>query len=59
MLTYALRRGLKPYDRRTVETIHRAVAADGYHFQTLVHRDRAKACRFKRGGAKTLPEELR
>jgi hypothetical protein len=38
MLTYALRRGLKPYDRRTVETIHRAVTADGYHFRTLVHQ---------------------
>ena len=36
--TYALRRGLKPYDRRTVESIHRAVAADGYHFRTLVHQ---------------------
>jgi hypothetical protein len=38
MLTYALRRGLKPYDRRTVETIHRAVTDDGYHFRTLVHQ---------------------
>jgi hypothetical protein len=38
MLTYALRRGLKPYDRRTVESIHRAVADDGYHFRTLVHQ---------------------
>jgi mono/diheme cytochrome c family protein len=38
MLTYALRRGLKPYDRRTVETIHRAVAADGYRFKTLVYQ---------------------
>ena len=38
MLTYALRRGLKPYDRRTVEAIHRAVTADGYHFRTLVHQ---------------------
>ena len=37
MLTYALRRGLKPYDRRTVDSIHRAVAADGYHFRTMVH----------------------
>jgi mono/diheme cytochrome c family protein len=37
MLTYALRRGLKPYDRRTIDSIHRAVAADGYHFRTLVH----------------------
>jgi hypothetical protein len=38
MLTYALRRGLKPYDRRTVENIHRAVADDDYHFRTLVHQ---------------------
>jgi len=38
MLTYALRRGLKPYDRRTVDNIHRAVTADGYHFRTLVHQ---------------------
>jgi hypothetical protein len=38
MLTYALRRGLKPYDRRTVDQIHRAVTDDGYHFRTLVHQ---------------------
>lgn len=38
MLTYALRRGLKPYDRRTVETIHRAVEGDKYRFRTLVHQ---------------------
>jgi hypothetical protein len=38
MLTYALRRGLKPFDRRTVESIHRAVIDDGYHFRTLVHQ---------------------
>ena len=38
MLTYALRRGLKPYDRRTVENIHRAVTDDGYRFRTLVHQ---------------------
>ncbi len=38
MLTYALRRGLKPYDRRTVDSIQRAVAADGYHFRTMVHQ---------------------
>jgi hypothetical protein len=37
MLTYALRRGLKSYDRRTVDGIQRAVAADGYRFRTLVH----------------------
>jgi len=36
MLTYALGRGLHPYDRRTVEAIDRNVAASGYHFQSLV-----------------------
>jgi mono/diheme cytochrome c family protein len=38
MLTYALRRGLKPYDRRTVDGIHRSMVADGYRFRTLVHQ---------------------
>jgi hypothetical protein len=38
MMTYALRRGLEPYDRRTVESVHRAVAADGYRMRTLVHQ---------------------
>jgi hypothetical protein len=38
MMTYALRRGLKPYDRRTVDSIHRAVVADGYRFRTMVHQ---------------------
>jgi hypothetical protein len=37
MLTYALRRSLQPYDRATVESIHRAVAADGYRLRTMVH----------------------
>jgi hypothetical protein len=35
-LTYALGRGLEPFDRRAVDTVQRAVAADGYRFQTLV-----------------------
>ena len=38
MLTYALRRGLHPYDNRTIESIHRAVAADQYRFRTMVHQ---------------------
>jgi cytochrome c553 len=38
MLTYALRRGLKPYDRRAVEGISRAVAADGFRMRTMVHQ---------------------
>ena len=36
MLTYALGRGLNPFDRRAVDTIQRSAAADGYRFQTLV-----------------------
>jgi hypothetical protein len=36
MLTYALGRGLRTYDARTVDTINRALVADGYRFQTLV-----------------------
>jgi len=38
MLTYALRRSLQPYDRSAVESIHRAVAADGYRLRTMVHQ---------------------
>ena len=38
MLTYALGRGLEPYDRRAVETIQRTVAADGYRLRTMVHQ---------------------
>jgi hypothetical protein len=36
MVTYALGRGLKPYDRTTVDNINRMLGADGYRFQTLV-----------------------
>ena len=36
MMTYALGRGLEPFDRRAVESVQRAVAADGYRFQTMV-----------------------
>jgi hypothetical protein len=38
MLTYALRRSLQPYDRSAVESVHRAVAADGYRLRTMVHQ---------------------
>jgi hypothetical protein len=38
MMTYALGRGLKPYDRRAVETIQRAAVADGYRLRTMVHQ---------------------
>jgi mono/diheme cytochrome c family protein len=36
MMTYALGRGLKAFDRRVVDAVQRAVAADGYRFQTMV-----------------------
>jgi hypothetical protein len=36
MMTYALGRGLKTYDRQTVDNINRALGTDGYRFQTLV-----------------------
>src|SRR5688572_16264335 len=38
MMTYALGRGLQTFDRRAVDTIQRTVAADGYHFQTMVRQ---------------------
>jgi|SoiMethySBSTD1v2_1073268.scaffolds.fasta_scaffold29436_4 mono/diheme cytochrome c family protein len=38
MLTYALRRSIQPYDRSAVESIQRAVAADGYRLRTMVHQ---------------------
>jgi mono/diheme cytochrome c family protein len=38
MMTYALRRTLQPYDRSAVESVHRAVAADGYRLRTMVHQ---------------------
>jgi mono/diheme cytochrome c family protein len=37
MLTYALERGLQPYDRRTEAEINRQLAAANYSFQTLIY----------------------
>ncbi len=37
MLTYALGRGLERYDRRTVESITKKLAANNYPFQLLIH----------------------
>jgi len=37
MLTYSLGRGLERYDRRTVESIGKKLAANGYPFQLLIH----------------------
>jgi hypothetical protein len=36
MLTYALGRGLEPYDRRHVDEIARTVTANGYRFSSLI-----------------------
>jgi mono/diheme cytochrome c family protein len=38
MMTYALGRGLKAFDRRTVDNINQTLAAEGYRFQTLVQQ---------------------
>ncbi len=38
LMTYALGRGLKPFDSRTVDNINDALAQDGYRFQTLIHQ---------------------
>jgi hypothetical protein len=37
IMTYALGRGMEPYDKRALDGINKALAADGYHFQTLIH----------------------
>ncbi len=37
MLTYALGRGLKPYDDRTIDSINASVAAQGYPFQSMIY----------------------
>ena len=37
MLTFALGRGLQPYDRRTIDDIDRQLAASGYHFQSIIY----------------------
>jgi hypothetical protein len=37
MLTYALGRGLKSYDDRTVDAINRTVAGQEYSFQTVIY----------------------
>jgi Protein of unknown function (DUF1585) len=37
LMTYALGRGIEPYDKRALEQIEKNLAADGYRFQTLIH----------------------
>ena len=37
IMTYALGRGMQTFDNKTIDEINRKVAADGYHFQTMVY----------------------
>ena len=36
-MTYAMGRGMQTYDNRTIDQINKTLAADGYHFQTLIY----------------------
>jgi mono/diheme cytochrome c family protein len=36
IMTYAIGRGMQPYDNRSLDRIAAALTADGYHFQTLI-----------------------
>jgi hypothetical protein len=50
LLTYALGRGLEPYDNPAVSQIARAVEADKYKFSTLVVKIvTSEPFRFRRG----------
>jgi hypothetical protein len=50
MLTYALGRGLEPYDRSTVEAITAALARNDYRFSTLVQEIvKSEPFRMRRG----------
>jgi hypothetical protein len=37
MMTYALGRGMQPYDNGALDRIDKALAANGYRFQTLIY----------------------
>jgi len=37
IMTYALGRGLQPYDNRAVDQVNKTLAGDGYKFQTLIY----------------------
>jgi hypothetical protein len=50
LLTYSLGRGLEAYDRRTVGTIEKSLAANDYKFQTLIYEIvRSMPFRMRRG----------
>jgi hypothetical protein len=37
IMTYAMGRGMQPYDNKTIDEINRKLRGDGYHFQTLIY----------------------
>jgi hypothetical protein len=37
IMTYAMGRGMQPYDNKTIDDINRKLQGDGYHFQTLIY----------------------
>jgi hypothetical protein len=57
MLTYALGRGLAPYDRRTVDEIDRKMASSGYHFQTLIYQI-VRSVPFQMGQGEPIKKEV-
>src|SRR5579885_493900 len=57
LMTYALGRGLQPYDSRALDQIGRALAADGYRFQTLIH-EIVRSLPFQSRRGEAVPERL-
>jgi hypothetical protein len=56
IMTYALGRGMQSYDKRTIDQIQRTLAADGNHFQTLIHEVvMSPAFQSRRGEQVTAP----
>jgi hypothetical protein len=37
IMTYAMGRGMQPYDNKTIDEINRKLQGEGYHFQTLIY----------------------
>ena len=58
MMTYALGRGMQAYDNRALNAINKTMAADGYHFQTLIYEvARSLPFQSRRGEAVTTRQE--
>ena len=57
MLTYALGRGLHPYDRAAVNGINRDMAASGYHFQSLIF-EIVHSAPFQMGRGEAMPNRI-